>query len=324
MYQKFTRSHTFKALSFVLLLLPSLAWGQTYFSMASGNYSETFTAWAGYSTNWNGLAVLATGTIPVATKTTIATTTLATIGTGTAIGYDVASSTKLVFLTTGTTDNAAAVACDLNLNFSGRIANTIAFDAATIFNSTGNRVSSLKLYYSTDGTAWTEITGTNLPFVAINNVTSSASISVALPAALNNQSTVKLRFYCHNGIGGTTGSRPKISIDNVAVSSCPTTITAITGNWTSPSTWSCGLPATTSNVIIPANVTVTLTGSATINDINFTGADSRILLGANDLTVNGTITASAATGYRRHGQFETKLGGNNHQTVPNWYNYLVF
>jgi hypothetical protein len=221
---KNTKSNFLKAWIVGLILLlgfGNAGWGQTYYSMSSGDYTQAFTGWAGYATNWNGLSVLATGSIPVATKTTTATTTLATIASSTAIGYDVASSTKLVFLSTGTTNNTVAVACDLNLDFTGRNAGTISFDAATINNGTGNRVASLKLYYSIDGTNWIEITGTNLPYVATNNVVGSASISVTLPAALNNQSTVKLRFYQYNGSGGSTGSRPKISIDNISVTSTP-------------------------------------------------------------------------------------------------------
>jgi|GEM_PF-3870271 len=206
---------------------------QTYFDMSTGNYSQTFTAWSGYATNWNGLAALSTGTIPSATKTTVATTTLATISSGTAIGYDVASSTKLVFLTTGTSDNTSSVGCDLNLNFTGRIADSLLFDAGTIVNGSGNRVSTLRVYYSLDGTSWTEITGTNLPYVSTNGTASTTPIAIGLPSALSNQATVKLRFYCHNGTGGSTGSRPKISLDNLIVkssvaSSAPSTqVTAI-------------------------------------------------------------------------------------------------
>ena len=45
------------------------SFGQTYYNMASGNYTEPFTAWAGYGTNWNAVPVNATGTIPSATRT---------------------------------------------------------------------------------------------------------------------------------------------------------------------------------------------------------------------------------------------------------------
>ena len=189
--------------------------------MSTSDYSQSFTGWAGYPAEWNGNATNATGSIPSAGRLTTATTSLVVVGTGTAAGYDLASSTKLVMLTTGGTDNTAAIGVDLNLNMSMRTAGTLSFDAATIFNSTGNRISTLRVYYTIDNNNWTEITGTNLPYVAQNNVAGSASVSVTLPSAISNQSQVKLRFYCHNsgGTGSTTGSRPKISIDNVAVTS---------------------------------------------------------------------------------------------------------
>ncbi len=208
-------------LAMLSLFVFQIAWSQTYYDMSSADYSQSFTAWSGYPVEWNGNAINATGVIPAATKLTAATTTLGVIGTGTAAGYDLASSTKLVMLTTGATDNSASIGVDLNLNMSMRNAGTLSFDAATIFNNTGNRISSLRVYYTTDNNNWSEITGTNLPYLAQNNVAGSASISVSLPSAISNQSQVKLRFYCHNsgGTGSTTGSRPKISIDNVAVTS---------------------------------------------------------------------------------------------------------
>jgi len=208
------------ALVAALMTFATTGWGQTYYDMSLGNYNQTFTGINGnWPANWNTVAVLSTGSIPAATKTTLSTTAPANIASSTAIGQDATASTKLIFLGTGATDNTASIACDLNLNFTGRTAGNLSFDAAEINNSTGDRVSTLKVYYSVDGTNWTEITGTNLPFAAANNVAKSASINVALPASLNNQSTVKLRFYYYNGSGGTTGSRPKISIDNVAVTS---------------------------------------------------------------------------------------------------------
>ncbi|MBX7262507.1 MAG: T9SS type A sorting domain-containing protein [Chitinophagaceae bacterium] len=196
--------------------------GQTYYSLSSGDYTQDFNNWSGYATNWNGLPSEAIGSIPASTKRTVASNgTLAVVTTSPAIGYDVNPSTKLVFLSTGSSDNTSAVACDLNLDFSGRNAGTLSFDADKINNGTGGRSATLRVYYSTDGTTWTELTGTDLPFTVFNNVAKSAAISVSLPAALNNASTVKFRFYYHNGTGGATGSRPKITIDNLTVTSTP-------------------------------------------------------------------------------------------------------
>lgn len=71
-----------------------------------------------------------------------------------------------------------------------------------------------------------------------------------------------------------------------------------TGNWMTGATWSCGSsPVSTSNVTIPSGYTVTLdAANASVNDLTFTGG-SKLQLGANNLTVNGALTADATVGY---------------------------
>lgn len=195
---------------------------QNYFDLSTGNYLEQFTGWTGPASgvNWSSVPISATGTVPSATKTTVSS---ATFGASTSSSGGVQLGTgSILFLSTGSASNTTAVAFDLNLNFSNRTPGNLTFDATTVFNSTGNREASLKVYYTTDGTTWTELTGTNLPYVATNNVAGNASIIAPLPAALAGQSQVKLRFYNYNGTGtGTAGSRPKINLDNVAVTSIP-------------------------------------------------------------------------------------------------------
>ena len=67
---------TFLSIVLSVLLFAQNGVGQTYYAMSGGNYTETFTGWTAYGTNWNGLAALSTtSTIPSATKTTVATTT---------------------------------------------------------------------------------------------------------------------------------------------------------------------------------------------------------------------------------------------------------
>jgi hypothetical protein len=199
----------------------SPAGAQTYFNMSSGNYSESFTGWTNYSVNWNGLPANGTGTIPDGVRLTVNSTAIIAPGSGGGV-QSTGSSTNLQFLSTGASpENSTSVAADLNLNFSNRIAGTMSFDAATVFNSTGNRLGTLYVFFSTNGTTWSSITNGGLPYVATNNVAGSAAISATLPAAINTNNTVKLRFYYANGTGGTTGSRPKISIDNLLVTSSP-------------------------------------------------------------------------------------------------------
>ena len=201
-----------------------------YYSMASGNYSETFSNIASWTTpttgSWQGLVSGGTNTIPVATNITTATLAFSSSSTtGVQKGTE-----NLQFLTTGATDNSTSIGLDLLLNFTGRNAGTLSFDAATVFNSTGDRVSTLRAYTSINGTAWSELTTGGLPFVSTNNVAGSSNISVSLPRSFDNAPQAQIRFYVYNGEGAGTGSRPKISIDNVLVTStlpnsAPTDIT---------------------------------------------------------------------------------------------------
>jgi uncharacterized repeat protein (TIGR02543 family) len=218
--------------AFVLSLNASQSWGQTYYNMSSGNYSQNFTnianttAWPnGFngteSQMWRGLATNATGSIPSALRITTATNI--TFRTGTTGGVQRGSGVILL-LSTGATNNSSSAAIELYLNFTGRTAGSLTFNAAQVANSTGNRVGTLRVYASVDGTTYTELSGggTGLPYSATNNVASSAAINVSLPASFNNAANARLRFYYHNGSGGSTGSRPKISIDNISVTSTAT------------------------------------------------------------------------------------------------------
>jgi endonuclease G, mitochondrial len=248
---------------FLLIITHLSGFGQTYFDMSTGNYTETFTSWTTPVTNsWSSVAISA-GTIPSATSIT---TQSATFSSGVSGGIQ-NGSTNIQFLSTGTTDNSSSVALDLNLNFTGKNAGNLSFDAAQVSNQTGsNRLGTLRVFYSINGTTWTELIGTNLPFTVTNFVAKTGSINLTLPTAINNQATVKLRFYYHNGgtPAGTTGSRPKISVDNVSVTSTssgpnisvnPTLISNLnyfTGNG----------PSTASNY--------TLTGSSLTSDITVT------------------------------------------------------
>jgi endonuclease G, mitochondrial len=293
----FPKSFSTFFLTLMLLMIScSSIFGQTYFDMATGNYSETFTSRTTPATNsWSSVAVSA-GSIPLATSMTAQS---ATFTTGTSGGIQNGSS-NIQFLSTGTTDNSTAVALDLNLNFGAKNAGTLAFDAATVFNSTGNRAGTLRVYYSINGTSWTELTGTNLPFIANNNVAKSGSINLPLPAAINNQATVKLRFYYHNGgtaLPSPAGSRPKISIDNVSVTSTssgpnilvnPSTITNLnyfTGN--GPSTAG---SYTLTGSSLTGDITVTAPSNFEIsNTSNSTGFANSLLISPASGLINSPI-----------------------------------
>lgn len=296
---------------------------QTPYVMSNGDYTEAFTNIAN-TTNWpngfNGtdcqewasVLVNATGTIGDGVKTTVST---ATFSTGSSGGVQ-RGSANIYMLSTGTT-NACAI--DLLLDFTGRNAGTISFNLATVFNSTGDRDSKLKLFYSTNGTTFTEITGTNLPYTARNNVAGSATISnINLPSALNGVSTARLRFYEYSTATGTTptGSQPKISIDNISItstssSSAPTVsteaatdlgTTSATGNGTISADGGAAISTHGFCWDLAANAdpTISLTTKTTDNSAITTGSFTGLITGLTPNTsykVRAYATNIAGTGY---------------------------
>ena len=202
-------------------LISGRVWGQqAYYSMSSGNYSQNFSDIANWTndyaagtgaSNWK-VAATATGS-SVTSGTVFATTTSGGVQKGTQ---------SLIILATGNNSSAT----DLLLNFSGRTAETISLDWLKVVNTANvsPRSSDLKIQYSTDGGSnFTDITGYTIPRILNNSTAESGSLSsINLPAALNNQSTVVLRFYVWNNsqIGGA-GNRPKWQLDNISVTSSP-------------------------------------------------------------------------------------------------------
>ena len=229
----------------LLTLLGAASFAQTPVPMASQpalTYTENFSDIANWTNafasgiganRFGSVAINATGVIPSATRITAGTAVFqapvppATVSNSGGVhrGSDqLTPTTSIILLSTGPTNNTSSAAIDLFLDFTGVNAGTLSFDWATVFNSTGDRSGSLKVYASTDGTTFTDLTAA---FVTnfVNNVLASGSITnVALPAAFNNSATARLRFYYHNGTSATgSGSRPKLSIDNISITAVGTT-----------------------------------------------------------------------------------------------------
>lgn len=188
----------------------------------SGN--GTFTAGIGAGP-WKGNPVGGTGTIPNGTKITHQTTYFQTTGGPGSSGGVYQQSQSMGLLATGTTDNTNAAAMDLYLSFNGLNAGTVSFDWASLNNSptaASNRAASLRVYASTDGVNFSEITSAAV-LNLINGSPTSGSINfAALPASFNNAPSAIIRFYYYNGTGGNNGSRPKIQLDNIKVTAVPT------------------------------------------------------------------------------------------------------
>jgi hypothetical protein len=266
--------------------------------MSTGDFHESFSDIANWvndfaggigAAHWGSVAINASGTIPDGVKVTTATSSFAS---GTSGGVQKGTGT-IVLLTTGAGDGTNACAIDLHLDFSSRNAGTLSFDWAEVNNSTGDRASSLRVYATPDGSAFTELASA---FVSVsNNVPASGTRSlIALPASLDGSPTARIRFYEYNATGGTTptGSRAKISIDNVAV-------TATGGTETQPSI----------NSIVPANITtnvgstVSFTVSASGGGLGYSwykqaGPTSNLISGATTATLTlPNVGAADATNY---------------------------
>lgn len=285
---------------------------QAYHNLSVSDFSANFDdigTWTNPTTgSWSGVAIGGNATIPDATRITTSSTGNFTTSSSGGIQR---GSNNIQFLSTGSTDNSSSVALNLNLNASGRGLGNLTFDAACVFNSTGNRAGTLRVYYSSDNSTWSELTGTNLPFTAYNNVVSSASISAALPAVLNDKATVILRFYYHNGgapLTSPTGSRPKISVDNVLVTSVPLggDTTAPTILTYSPENGALDVPLTTTQLVanfsesvvkgISGNITLKLAADdSTAMTIDVT--DPAVAVSGSNATITLPSSLAASTAY---------------------------
>ncbi len=187
----------------------------------------TFTAGIG-SQAWKGIDVATTTpAIPNATRITTLSNFFQTPGSSGGVpiysGGVYKGSQSIVMLSTGATDNTSAIGIDFFLDFTSVNAGTLSFDWNSLNNNSGNRNGSLRVYASTDGIAFTEITAAQVLNFTNFSPTAGTVTNVALPSFFNGSATARLRFYYHNASGGTAGSRPRINIDNVKITALPTT-----------------------------------------------------------------------------------------------------
>jgi len=203
---------------FVLVLNSATSYGQTYYVMSSADYTQDFANISGWTNsyasgigaaNWRVASSVATSTLNAVNVFT--TTTAGGIQKGAA---------DMIILATGTNSTGT----DLLLDFTGRDAGVISLNWTKVVNtaSATPRTSDLKIQYSIDnGLTFTDLTGYTFPRVTNNATAESGSLSsITLPSGLDNQSQVVIRFYAwNNGQTSGSGNRPKISIDNILVTS---------------------------------------------------------------------------------------------------------
>jgi len=293
----------FKTLLVAIALVIGItnSFAATPYVMSTADYSESFTDIANWtnafaagtgSSYWASVAVNSTGAIGDGIKTTAATATFTTSSSG---GVQKGSSSgniagTIVLLSTGATDNTSACAIDLLLDFTGRNAGTISFDWAAVANGTGDRKSTLKVFTSIDGTTFTELSNATVLSVA-NNVAASGSITtVTLPSTFNNSATARIRFYEFNATGGTTGSRAKISIDNIAITSTPTSVVTVASPVFTPGT---GTYFTSQNVVLSSTTPGASIYYTTNGDTPDNSGTGTSLLYSTLITVSSTQTIKA-------------------------------
>lgn len=268
------------------------------------NWTNGFASGTG-ANRFGAVAVNATGTIPDGVRVSTST---ATFQTGTTGGVQrgtsqTPSTQSIVLLSTGGADNSSSAAIDFFMDFTGVNAGTLSFNWASVNNSTGNRAGSLRVYASTDGVSFQEISTAQVLNFVNNTLTSGSITSVALPASFNNSATARLRFYYHNGSGGSTGSRPKISIDNLNVTAAASQpnlsvndVTAAEGNSGSGNftfTVSLSAPAGAGGVTFDI---ATADGTATVLDSDYaTASTTGASIAAGQQTATFTVAVAGDT-----------------------------
>ncbi|MCC9167880.1 T9SS type A sorting domain-containing protein [Pontibacter harenae] len=205
----------------LLLLLPLLAAAQTPYRLSDGTYTESFAGiadWAADFASGEGAAPFS----PAAPSPTLPSQNRV-FSTGTSGGVQKGSG-SIVLLATGSTDGQNAAAFDLALDFTGTEAGTLSLDWAAVSNSTGNRRATFSIQANTGGDgAFEEVPGSAVTIA--NNPAApmaGALTQLALPASLSGRADARLRFFLVTSEGTETGdrasgSRPKISLDNLQV-----------------------------------------------------------------------------------------------------------
>lgn len=202
---------------------PGMSFTETFADIA--NWSNFFITGIG-ANHFDGLSINGSGGIPNGTTLTASTSSFQSTLTSGGVQkgtIQTPSTQSIVLLSTGSSDNTTSAGIDFYMDFSSVNAGTLSFDWASFNNTTGNRNGSLRVYSSVDAITFTELTFASVLNFTNNAPTTGSKNNIALPSSFNNNPNALLRFYYHNGTGGTTGSRPKISIDNLTVTAVGTT-----------------------------------------------------------------------------------------------------
>lgn len=301
------QSFTNTPLPVLISAQPGLSYTEDFSDV--GNWGPFFTSGNG-ANHFGGLSATTATGIPDPTKITASSTNFNGSGFTSSGGIHrfidgpTTPTQSIIFLSTGSPDNTTSTALDFYMDFTGLNAGTFSFDYATLNNSTGNRNGSFRVYATTDGIIFTELTFASVLDFTNNVPISGSKSNIQLPAIFNNSATARLRFYYHNGSGNTgSGSRPKFNIDNLTVTGLATTpcatptapatslvFGAITDT-TIAASFTAASPATDSYLIVMSTNTSLI--SNPIDGQNYSIGDN---VGDGTVIAKGAATSFTATG----------------------------
>ncbi len=184
------------------------------------NWADNFTAGDG-TNRFSSVLLNSDGTIPDGARITHSTNAFKSgpspsSGNGVQKGSVSPNPIGTIVLYAG--GNIAAVAIDFHMDFSGVTAGMLSFDWRALQGGTavGSHTGSLRVYWSMDGTTFTELPTAGI--LGRTNGSDAVSITgVELPEEFDGSATARLRFYQHGESTTGTGGRPKFSIDNLTV-----------------------------------------------------------------------------------------------------------
>jgi hypothetical protein len=249
-------------------------------------YTNSFTGVSACPTNGNipTMAASSTGT-PLSRSTTTCTATV-----------NVFNSTTLNNTSTISLISYIEFSASANPNLILNITSLSFFRQGS--NSAPNK---LEVQYSTDAFVTSTTWGAAPTTPTAGSVTTWDMTDFSTPLG----GTVFFRIYPFgttraDGTATAASTAGTFRVDDVTINGsviCPTANAIASTNWTTPSTWSCGVvPTLASDVTIPMGTIVLLDVNAAVNNLTFTGG-GKLTLGGNSLTVNGSVTGSATAGY---------------------------
>jgi hypothetical protein len=319
----------FKIIIFFFLLLPKI-YAQTNISLGST-----------ISENFDGLGISSAATLPsnwvcekLSTTRTISNFTSIT---GIATDYANANGNSMsssagngIYNFGGSSSSDRSIgglsssAASKSVNFVWSIKNngsstindfTISFDAERYRKGSNTSGFSIRFYYSTNGTTWTELTSAIASFTANanNNGSTTTPIEVIniknklLPQSLSYNNTLYLCWSYSVTSNTTTSSAQALGIDNIKISANNNWLGTTNNNWSTASNWSAGhIPNSTESISIssgspildvdyeiPTSYSLTLSGTGTLT-IN--PGKKLTVTGNADFGGNSVIVASDASG----------------------------